>query len=80
MAEIDAPQDVRAAVATLTVEKARTRELGEAPAPPALLAFVEAEFAAAERWAGVRAGEGVPDEARAEAVALYRRRVEEVSG
>jgi hypothetical protein len=66
---------VRAEVEALIAQKAATREMGEAAAPPALLAFIAAEFEAAANWAA-DAGAGVPEAARTEAVALYRRVVE----
>lgn len=72
MDEIDAAHAFAQAVDALIAEKANTREMGEAPAPPALLAFIAAEFEAAEGWE-TAGGEGVSVEARAEAEALYRR-------
>ena len=44
LAECDPPEDVVGIVSELLVRKAQTHELGRAPFPPAVRAFVEAEF------------------------------------
>ncbi len=44
MAECDPPQDVAALIADLMARKARTRELGAEPLPPAIAAFIDGEF------------------------------------
>jgi predicted nucleotidyltransferase len=52
LAESDPPADVAAIVAELIERKARTRELGTAPIPPAIAAFITGEYdlaGAAER-------------------------------
>ncbi len=48
LVEVTAPDDVRAAVANLVATKSRTREMGTAPVPGLLRAFVDAELEAAE--------------------------------
>ncbi|GAA1542552.1 nucleotidyltransferase domain-containing protein [Nocardioides humi] len=44
--QVEVPDDVRGEVAELRVLKARTRELGRAPVPPAIAAWVEGVLAA----------------------------------
>ena len=75
MAECGATAEVAALTAELIARKAATREMGEGVPPPALLAFLRAEFEAAARWAEA---DGAPAEAAARdgAAALYRRTVE----
>lgn len=46
LAEADVPDDVRTELDALRELKARTRELGDAPLPPAIAAWVERVFAA----------------------------------
>lgn len=48
IAECDPPAQVRAIIADLIARKAETRELGLAPMPAEIAAFVEAEYALAE--------------------------------
>ncbi|MBX3478024.1 MAG: nucleotidyltransferase domain-containing protein [Brevundimonas sp.] len=50
MAGIDASHDVQIRIADLIAQKAVTREMGVAPAPPELLAFIDDAFARAEAW------------------------------
>ena len=47
MAECEPPREVATLVADLILRKAETRELGEAPLPPAIVTFVDEEFASA---------------------------------
>jgi predicted nucleotidyltransferase len=48
LAESDPPGEVAAIVAELIAHKARTRELGTAPIPPAIAAFITGEYELAE--------------------------------
>ena len=50
MAGLDVSREIQARIADLIVQKAVTREMGAAPAPPELLAFIEDAFARAEAW------------------------------
>jgi predicted nucleotidyltransferase len=51
VAQSDLPADVVAIVDDLLARKARTRELGSGPLPPAIAALIDREFAEArERW------------------------------
>lgn len=79
MAECDPPADLRAEVEGLLARKAATRELGEAPLPPAVASFLDAEFEAARAaWEGGRVQPS--EEARALAADFYRAAVERLSG
>ncbi|WP_217429836.1 nucleotidyltransferase domain-containing protein [Sphingomonas bacterium] len=72
MSECDPPADVAALTAELLAAKARTRELGVAPLPSPLGAFIDAEFAAARvRWPATPRARG----AVAEAEAFFRDQV-----
>ena len=75
MAQGAPPAEVAALTAGLIARKAATREMGEGPAPPALLAFMRGEFEAAAGWAEAD-GAPVDPAARDAAAALYRRTVE----
>ena len=75
MAECGPPAEVAALTAGLIARKAATREMGEGPAPPALVGFMRGEFEAAADWAEA---DGAPVDAAASeaAVGLYRRTVQ----
>jgi predicted nucleotidyltransferase len=76
MAECDPPAEVASIAADLIALKAVTRELGSEPLPPAIAAFIDAEFARArERFAEGRTGLCLDHKRRAEAffVAALRR-------
>lgn len=70
MAECDPPPAVAAIVADLIARKAATRELGSAPIPEPLFAFVDSEFVAARKeFASTRTDVG--EHERAEADRFY---------
>ncbi|PSJ38043.1 nucleotidyltransferase domain-containing protein [Allosphingosinicella deserti] len=75
MAECNAPEDVRALTEELILRKAETRELGEAPLPPPIEAFVDAEFATARQRLPRAVGQLAP-EAKAAADQLFRSALE----
>lgn len=54
MAECDPPPHLRAMVDDLMARKAVTHEMGTGPIPPAILAFIDAEFATAEGSDAIR--------------------------
>ena len=77
MAQSDPPSEVSAIIEDLIVAKSRTRELGEAPFPPAIADFIRTEFDLAADW--IRPGPNdaaLTEAARAEASNLYREVVE----
>lgn len=71
MARCDAPPDVVAIVDALVRRKAETRELGEAPLPPAIVDFVDSEFALTRAGLPARAARLDPA-GRAAAEKLFR--------
>jgi uncharacterized protein len=71
MAESDPPPEVAAITADLIARKAVTRELGSEPLPPAITAFIDAEFIAARESFG-RASIQPPPEHKARAEAFFR--------
>jgi predicted nucleotidyltransferase len=71
MADCEAPPDVRAIAAELIARKSVTRELGKAPLPRPLAAFIDGEFAIARETLPARTPH-VPDEARHAAETLFR--------
>lgn len=75
MARCDAPAEVLEISDALMARKAVTRELGAAPLPAPIEAFIDGEFAlAAEAFAA--GGTGIGGEARAAAEALFRAAVQ----
>lgn len=76
-AECDPPPALAAIVKELITKKAQTRELGEAPLPMEVAAFVEAEFATAETtFTSPTPDTGAPTAIRQEAADFYRHVVE----
>lgn len=75
MAQSDPPAEVAEAVRALIARKAAAREMGSAPAPAGLVAFIRAEFEAAAGWEAAEPP-AATGEAREEAAALYRATVE----
>jgi predicted nucleotidyltransferase len=77
IAECDPPREVATLLEDLVARKALTRELGAAPLPGAITAFVDAEFERASAAEGKPAR--VSAEARALAEAFFRRVVKRAS-
>jgi uncharacterized protein len=72
MRDCDPPPEVMASSNSLMERKAETRELGEAPLPPEIRDFVDAEFAIGRQWIPQRS-KPLSSEAKGEAEALFRR-------
>ena len=71
LAECDPPADVAAIAADLIARKAATRELGREPLPPAIGAFIDAEFALARETFSEKKSVVLPErKSRAEAFFL----------
>lgn len=66
MQECDPPADVKCLVAELTARKAITNELGSAPLPPIISAFIDSEFSIARE---VFSGSAAPIDSTASAAA-----------
>jgi hypothetical protein len=79
IAECDAPPPVLRLVEELIARKAETRELGSAPLPPEIEAFVDGEFALARQTVAPRSTT-LSEEARAAANAFFRRWVARLGG
>lgn len=79
MAECDPPSALTTVVADLIAEKARTRELGVAPLPAPVAAFVDQEYARA-RAVEPTLAPGTDAANRQAASALYREIVERLDG
>lgn len=75
-AESDPPRDLAEVVAALIEAKARTRELGNAPTPEPVRAFIEAEYALAREQLGDSAAARLTPAAKAAAEAVFRTLVE----
>ncbi len=71
MTDCDAPADVRAIAADLIARKAVTRELGRAPLPRPLAAFIDGEFALARETLPMRTPQ-LGDDAKRAAESLFR--------
>lgn len=72
LAQCEPPPEVAALAAELTARKAVTREMGSGPIPAPLIAFLDAEFAAAEPLIERASRHELSDAARAGAVEFYR--------
>ena len=79
IAGCDAPADVVAISLDLIRRKSVTRELGAAPLPAPIRAFVDEEFALARAWLPAMAAPASP-EARQAAEALFRKAVRSLGG
>lgn len=76
LAESDPPAALAGTVAAMIVAKASTRELGDAPTPPEVRTFIDAEFAEARRDLAGSAHADPALAARADAEALFRAMIE----
>jgi hypothetical protein len=76
--ESQPPPELRTLAEELIARKAQTRELGSAPLPPVIEAFVDSEFALARELFPARSGPPSM-QAKAEASAFFRRWVERLA-